>query len=168
MIRSGFLLSLSLLVFSMPAPSAQACYPDPNMCPNNCDDGNPCTLDWCYAGSPICGCEHDPITSPPSEVFNLQFSSDEATFSWSPLAGCTYDVVRGLVRDLPVGDKPSEICVSGGLASATQFDSARPSDGEAYWYLVRARNSCSSQPGSYGYERPPGGPIVERITNRCP
>ena len=55
--RLFFVMLLLAVVWALPA---MACYPDPNMCPNNCDDGNPCTLDQCWAGSPICGCVHLP------------------------------------------------------------------------------------------------------------
>lgn len=57
-----FLLVTSVLALASVLP-ASACFPDPNMCPNNCDDGNPCTLDQCWAGSPICGCVHTPQDS---------------------------------------------------------------------------------------------------------
>jgi hypothetical protein len=164
MTRSRLHLVFVLLFFSTLAPPAIGCFPDPNMCPNNCDDGNPCTTDWCYAGSPICGCVHD-LPFPTGEVPNLGFSADHATFSWSAMDRCSYDVVRGRVGELPVGDKTSEVCLSSSLAATSYSDASLPAAGDSYWYLVRAKDSCLSSPGSYGYA---SASLGERVTHVCP
>ncbi len=47
------------LALASALPARAMCDPNTNPCPNNCDDGNPCTRDLCYAGSPVCGCVHE-------------------------------------------------------------------------------------------------------------
>jgi len=58
-IMSRFLCVIGVLVLALfLAPPSRACDPY-NICAGGCDDGNPCTLDRCFAGSPICGCVHE-------------------------------------------------------------------------------------------------------------
>lgn len=55
-----FFLALAMSGPAFAVPVLAMCYPN-NTCPGGCDDGNPCTIDYCYAGSPVCGCVHQPI-----------------------------------------------------------------------------------------------------------
>jgi hypothetical protein len=61
-----------------------------------------------------------------------------------PLAGeeSVYDVIRGLVAELPVGGGASETCLATDLAEETVSDSSAPATGACFYYLVRARNTC--------------------------
>jgi hypothetical protein len=101
----------------------------------------------------------------PGEIGGLVFSGD-ATLSWSSGApgagpGTVHDVARGDVAELPVGS-PGESCVAPGVPGATATDASTPAPGGAFWYLVRARNSC----GDGGYGTASSG--VPRTTDSCP
>ena len=70
--------------------------------------------------------------------------------------------MRGLVSQLPVGNKPAETCLAP-QNGATQFTDTTPlSVGAAYYYLVRGRNVCGI--GTYGTTS--GG--APRNTTACP
>jgi N-acetylneuraminic acid mutarotase len=101
----------------------------------------------------------------PGEVVGLVASSKE-TLVWESGIGdaglaTVHDVVRGNVDALPVGS-PGEVCLASGIAAATVTDPEAPAGGSAFFYLVRARNSCGD--GGYGVASS-GAP---RVTDSCP
>jgi photosystem II stability/assembly factor-like uncharacterized protein len=92
------------------------------------------------------------VFASPGEVVGLAFSADRLTLSWrsaqaSAGPATEHQVLRGLVAALPVGAASDSCIASGTLASSVQ-DADVPSEGEAFWYLVRARNVCGT--GTYG------------------
>jgi hypothetical protein len=128
-----------------------------------CDDGNPCTAnDACQNG--VC----TGVTVPaPAEAANVRLAADLASISWDPVPGATaYDVLRGLVSELPVGSGPGESCLATGIASATTSDPATPPVMNSFWYLVRGRNACGN--GTYGFRGVGGAPGAERTSTACP
>lgn len=100
------------------------------------------------------------------EVTGLRFTA-RTTLGWDPLASpaVRYDVARGLVSELPVGDGPSETCLApGGAITTSLVDTTVPSPATAFWYLVRGRNGCGTGPyGSTETTVP-----VPRWTGICP
>jgi len=101
--------------------------------------------------------------SEPEEIGNLVFLS-QFSFMWDPGAtgpGGIYDVVRGVISELPVGSGAAETCFQSTTNFAT-FDLQPPPIGTGYWYLVRARDDCGS--GTYGT----GSDAAERMTTACP
>jgi N-acetylneuraminic acid mutarotase len=101
----------------------------------------------------------------PGEVADLVFSS-HTSLSWESGAaeagpGTVHDVARGDVAALPVGSQ-GESCVAPGVPGTTATDGDVPTAGAAFWYLVRARNSC----GDGGYGAASGG--APRVTDSCP
>jgi hypothetical protein len=84
----------------------------------------------------------------PTEVTGLRFAEDETTLSWDSQAGSAgpgtvYDVVRGALDGLPPGGT-SQTTIEEGSTDATATDVAIPAEGEGVYYLVSARNGCSS------------------------
>jgi len=74
-----------------------------------------------------------------------------------------YDLCRGSVSELPVGSPgASETCLHDNHPSETTDDLGVPTQGEAFWYLVRGQNVCGT--GTYGY-RSNGS---ERLSAACP
>jgi hypothetical protein len=139
-----------------------------------CADTNPCTDDICYGAG---GCVHrardadhdahadalcggtdcndaDPgVWSAPGEVTGLAIAS---TLSWDSQAESSgpdthYDLVSGEIADA----NPIDLSLAGCLqasASSPYFDPRpTPAGGNGYWYLVRARNTCTS--GTYGSQQ---------------
>jgi hypothetical protein len=83
------------------------------------------------------------------------------TVSWTSQAatagsGTVYDVVRGEIAQLPVGNG-GETCLVSGSGTAQATDAALPAPDTAFYYLVRARNACAV--GTYG---------ASRSTSACP
>jgi hypothetical protein len=87
---------------------------------------------------------------------------------WSTAAGATSsDVLRGLVRGLPVGSVGAgEHCLAENIAANTLTDSEVPTPGDSFWYLVRGGNVCGK--GPYGFERAHGVPAAPRVSATCP
>jgi len=141
---------------------------DPDTCdgagtclPNDQPDGIPCTRPC--PGVPTCQGGLCTGGDRPPEVGNLRFLGDNLTLAWDPAgSGELYDVVRGIVRELPVGGGAAETCLASGISESTAVDAAEPTVGESFWYLARARNSCG--PGSFGFSSQ-GSP---RVTAVCP
>jgi len=129
-----------------------------------CNDRNVCTLsDHCSAG--VCT---GTVVAAPGEVAVVSFSNDRATFAWNVSAdvGAVYDVVRGRLATLPVGPGGGdELCAANDLTTTTFTDTDPVAQGDGFWYLVRAANSCTQ--GTFGNEAPPGGPPSARVTNTC-
>jgi hypothetical protein len=122
-----------------------------------CDDGNGCTTDACNAGL----CEHAP-NPVPVQVQNLRVSSTQ--IDWDAVFGLNggYDLLRGLLDELPVGSNPSsEACPAQGITGTTFLDGAPLPDTSGYFYLVRAKNECG--PGSYD-----DATSLPRVTPTCP
>ena len=143
--------------------------------PQNCDDANPCTTNDACAGGVCAGaiapngtscsdgnactqsdacssgvCSGTPV-SPPTEVGNQHFTS-KTLQTWDPPSGggpgLTYDVVRGLVPQWPVGSGVGEQCRASGTPTAELTVTEVPPAGTSFWFLVRARTACGT--GSYG------------------
>jgi CSLREA domain-containing protein len=116
-----------------------------------------------------CDCDDaDPgVFAAPTEIRGLGLASDKQTVSWTSAAassgsGTVHDLLRGAVAELPVGAGASESCLASGIPAASAVDAAIPAEGSAFWYLVRARNSC----GNGGYGTGSGG--APRISSTCP
>jgi len=73
-----------------------------------------------------------------------------------------HDVLRGVLEEPPVGAGGSETCLAAGISAATTIDGDLPSGGQAFFYLVRARNVCGA--GTYGN----ASDGTERVTMACP
>ena len=88
----------------------------------------------------------DPAISPPGEAAALRFVSDKSTLVWAepqPTGGSplTFDTLRS---PTPF-DFSSATCIESNNGSDRQaVDPAGPLPGEAYYYLVRAENTCGS------------------------
>jgi hypothetical protein len=140
-----------------------------NYSPNGFDrdgDGHGCGID--------CDDTDPGAFAVPNEVESLRFGTNHESLQWisaAPLSGngTVYDIVRGVVSELPVGSGSSETCVEPdydpgpGASGVIEWDApAIPASGTAFWYLVRAGNSCGQ--GGYGF-RSNGAP---RVTSACP
>jgi len=127
-----------------------------------CDDGDVCTSpDTCLTGT----CAGPHFVSP--EITNVRATADDTQLVWDAAAAPTesYDVVRGLLHDLPVG-APSEICVATSSGTPSASDPDLPSEAEGFWYLVRGRSVC--EVGSWGYAGERGAIGSERTSDACP
>jgi uncharacterized repeat protein (TIGR01451 family) len=105
-----------------------------------------------------------PECQPPSEATGVNIGADKDTLTWTAIggAGISYDAVRGMVAQLPVGSGPLEACLAIEVAGASAADPIRPAPGAAFWYLVRGRSACGV--GGYG-TRSNGAP---RVATECP
>jgi hypothetical protein len=142
-----------------------------------CDDGDACTVgdtcgdSICQAGAlrdsdgdaqpdALCGgndCNDSDATvwSAPTEVADVRMTADiPSSITWSDQAGSagpgtSYDPVSGMILLSSGGvDFGSAVCL-GPIASPVFVDTrSDPNVGSAFWYLVRARNSCGA--GTYG------------------
>jgi len=96
--------------------------------------------------------DSDPtVWGTPSEVQGDQFT-DAATFAWSAPAapGATtilYDVLRSTT---PTDFVTAATCVATGSAATSLTDASTPLVGQAFFYLVRADDTCPSGQGSLG------------------
>ena len=103
----------------------------------------------------------------PTEVAAVRFPTDAQTLAWDSAApaagyGTIHDLLRGDLRQLPVGSGAAETCVAGGLKDPAATDGVWPAPGEGAWYLVRGRNACGT--GTYGWQS--GG--AARESSACP
>src|SRR6185503_4451508 len=159
----------------------------------DCNDGNACTLDACVGGT----CTHAALTDGtacndgdvctwgdtcssgacvgmamqvPNEIAHVGWDGDKQTLRWDSAApsgpGTVHDVVRGFVRQLPVGSGAGETCAATGTVDAALIDAAVPALGQGFWYDVRGRNACGA--GTYGFKTDKGVPVAERVTLICP
>lgn len=76
--------------------------------------------------------------------------------------GTVYDVLRGLVAELPVGSGQAEVCHEAGSEDTSSADSDPLPAGSCFWYVVRGRNACG--PGTYGA----ASNGEERTSGACP
>jgi len=92
----------------------------------------------------------DPTAFALPDITDLMISTNTTTFTWASSggSGARYDVLRGAVGELPVGNKPSEVCAASGISAATLSDPTVPTSGKILWWLVRGRNACGV--GTYG------------------
>jgi hypothetical protein len=131
---------------------------------------NPAQIDNDFDGrGDDCDClPGDPSAfAAPGEVAGFGVAADKSTLSWvSAVAtsgtGTVHAVLRGDLGSFPVDGTPPGACLEPGTAAATASDPASPTDGQGFWYLVRARNACET--GTYGFAT--GGP--ERVSPACP
>ena len=103
------------------------------------------------------------VWSIPTEARNVSFGS-QTTLGWSPPSepgGSTglYDTIRSGV---PSSFNAGATCVDVNGNDTTSTDAAVPAVGAAYYYLVRAENTCGS--GSLGQS----SIGAERIGRLCP
>ncbi len=129
------------------------------------------------ADSTDCAPFDDTAYAVPGEVALIRVSpvapgSNEV--EWSVGTGGTahvYDVVTGLLSELPVGpgggSSESGSCAVSGTTATLALD---PAVGTGVWILVRAQNQCGA--GSWGTERdnvsPPFPLLTARATATCP
>ena len=102
----------------------------------------------------------------PREVTGVTFAADKVTLNWvsaAPTAGTAtvHDVLRGSLRDLPVGVGASQVCLVSGRVGTSATDLVKPSAGQGAWYLVRGRNGCGR--GTYG-----AASSGTRVSSTCP
>jgi hypothetical protein len=102
----------------------------------------------------------------PHDIRNVRFT-DLTTIEWeseAPFAGVgtVYDLLRGKVSELPVGEGTSEECLENNLTAHLYVeDYAPPLPDEIRFYLVRGDNACGT--GTYG-----SGDDGERVSTACP
>jgi len=97
------------------------------------------------------------------EVLGMAFAADAETLSWTPEAGAAvYDVMRGSLSELPVGDKPDETCIASQVSATSTTDATLPAPGTGLYYLVRGADACGL--GSYGITSGGSG----RVSTVCP
>jgi hypothetical protein len=89
----------------------------------------------------------------PGEILAVRVQGNKQTMTWTTDApssgtGTVYDVVRGVVGELPVGSGASEVCHATGLTGTSATVATNPPPGVAWYLLVRGRNVCAS--GGYG------------------
>lgn len=128
-----------------------------------CNDGNPCTANDACQGGVCTGV----AVQTPGEAGNVRIAADREMVTWDPVAGATtYDVLRGLLGQLPVGSGPGESCLATGISGTTTSDPATPPVASGYWYLARGKNACGT--GTYGFRWVGGAPGAERTSTVCP
>ncbi len=91
----------------------------------------------------------------PPEVVGERFSGDKETLTWTSVvpgtgSGTVYDVLRGVITELPVGSGPSETCLEFSIPVTSASIVGDPPPGQAWYILVRAANVCGT--GSLGTE----------------
>ncbi len=103
---------------------------------------------------------------PPEVCMGIVKEGQDARLSWAPLdayggAGTRYDVLTGMLHELPVGVGVSEQCIREDLDALEAIDSSIPPPGTGIWYLVRADSQCGN--GTWGRT----SSDVERISAIC-
>jgi hypothetical protein len=85
---------------------------------------------------------------PPGEVKGDVFTN-KTTLAWSPEKSVgTYDVYRAAISSLP--GLAYGTCFQNGITTETATDTATPSAGQGYFYLITARNRLG-EIGTKGY-----------------
>src|SRR6266581_1873160 len=134
-------------------------------CPDSDGDGFPQPNFLCPASSAFdCDDGNGQVWSTPGEVRDLLLAANAPTLFWSApasLGGASvlYDTIRSQVA----GDfDASGVCVESNDGLDMQAtDALLPAPGRAFFYLVRAENSCPSGQGPLGF-RSNGQPITGR------
>jgi hypothetical protein len=103
----------------------------------------------------------------PAEVAGVVFGANQQTLSWGSLAAqagpaLTYDLMRGLISQQPVGGGAAETCLAPDTGATQSTDASIPAIGAGLYYLVRGTNVCGV--GTYG-STSAGAP---RNTAACP
>ena len=102
----------------------------------------------------------------PREVRGARFRSG-TLLEWNSAvagsgSGARYDVMRGMLSQLPPGSGSAETCLANDAAERMLTDGAIPELGTGFYYLVRASNPCGV--ASFGA----GSSGVPRNTGACP
>ncbi len=102
----------------------------------------------------------------PTEVTGLAFPLTKVDMAWdSGVSGPTrtYDVLKGDLRQLPVGTGPNESCLAQAISGTTASDTATPAPNRGFWYVVRERVAgCGI--GTYGN----ASSGAQRTSTACP
>jgi hypothetical protein len=122
------------------------------------------------AASTVTVCQGTPADLP-AEVdsgVRVSRSGPDALLAWNLAANATSsDVLRGLVRGLPVGSGDAgERCMVLNTVARTLTDADLSAPGDAFWYLIRGENLCGA--GSYGFEGRNGTLGPPRVSATCP
>ncbi len=102
----------------------------------------------------VCDCAagDNQVWARPGEVGTLRLSHTTATgtttLTWSAVAdpggrSAVYDTIRS---DTPAEFEIAATCVESDGSDTTSTDTVTPSAGEAFYYLIRAENSCGTGP----------------------
>jgi YD repeat-containing protein len=126
----------------------------------NTDQDPACNIDDCRP-------EDETVFDSPHQITGVRWRSDKTTLEWNsdaPYSGSatTYDVLRGLLADLPVSGALTEYCLDPASADTTASDAEVPAQDACFYYVVRGDNECGT--GSYG-EATGGSP---RSSPVCP
>jgi hypothetical protein len=102
----------------------------------------------------------------PREVSGARFRS-ATLLEWNSAVagsgtGARYDVVRGMLSQLPPGAGSGETCLANDASARSLPDAVVPAPGTGFYYLVRASNACGI--GSFGA----GSSGVPHNTGACP
>jgi hypothetical protein len=117
---------------------------------------------------PDCDPSSDQVWAAPPTITGVRWV-DGAIMEWDDVLALTgpdtvYQVIRGRVSELPVGAGPNESCMGTSLPQNWLRERSNPPEGEAFFYLIRARNSCTGH--AIGYGEDSSG--ADRATNLCP
>ncbi len=101
----------------------------------------------------------------PLETTTLTLS--DGSLSWDSDAAHSgssteYDVLSGVLSQLPVGNGASERCIAAGTPITIANDTIDPAPGTGFYYVIRGRNACGV--GTYG--KASSG--TQRVSTACP
>lgn len=106
----------------------------------------------------------------PGDVGNtvsVNKTGTDANLSWTVATNATTsDALRGSLSALPVGPGGGDETCFSGIAGSVLTDTAVPSPGTGYWYLIRG-HSCGGA-GTYGNQGVNGAPGAPRNSTTCP
>ena len=94
-------------------------------------------------------------------------SSGEPRYSWNATGAVSYDVVRGILADLPVAREASETCLGTAVGGTYIVDTEEPTAGQGFWYLVREHMDTCTRRSTLGFEEKRSRRFRERITDAC-
>src|SRR5262249_5623766 len=134
-------------------------------CAGDCNDANaaihPGAAEVCDGVDNDCDGIVDGQAAAPGQVPGLRLTVPPYMVQWDASAPA-YDLLRGVLSQLPVGHGPSETCLAPGTTATSVPDATLPALGTGLWYAVRGRNACGA--GSYGVQSN-GSP---EISATCP
>ena len=121
-----------------------------------------------HHGAPCdCNDNNPAVWAVPGEVQNLNFAGSTTLLSWvapANLGGTqtpVYDVFRGTQAAVAT---PVYACYSPDQAALSKNDVSKPAVGDAYFYLVRAQNSCGNGTVGSGF----GVGVPSPVVPSCP